>query len=83
MNTKEVIECMGRYAMGDILIKENIADINLECAHTPGKYVNMKRAPNDSNVVTLCKAIKMYINVERGIAACVAETNDINQSDRG
>jgi hypothetical protein len=72
MNAKIVIDCMARYQRGDLLIKENPLDINIECRKNSGRYVNMKRINGDDSVATLCKALQQYIALERGIDACNA-----------
>lgn len=82
MNTKELLLCAERYNKGDILVRETHAEITVTCRANAGIYSTHKRQIADDPIVSWCKAIKLYNQLEYGMNACTVDVNSITQSIR-
>lgn len=82
MNTKELILCAERYNKGDILVRETHAEITVTCKSNAGIYATHKRHIADEPIVSWCKAIRLYQQLDCGMKACVVDVSEINQSVR-
>jgi hypothetical protein len=80
MDIKKLERCMKRYDLGDISIQTTPAEITIVSNDNRGRYATVKKKSWLSPTATLCEAISLYMRLESGIAACVADHETIQQS---